>query len=325
MISVGDKSIDWTGFLEKFPVETLLSYYLGITEVPCLICSPFRIDKTPSLSIHEYNGRIFYTDFGTGEKGSAIDLVCKYLGIRWTELPERVTRDSLGKVNPLVIKPVKVCKGRSSCRTLQVTARDFLQKDLDYWESYGISRPMLEWSMTYPISHTFIQRDGLSMQFPAESLAYVYVEFQPEVSLKVYQPKSLKYKWMSDRKAEIWDLWNLLPETGKNLIITSSRKDAMCIWENSGIPSVAPQSEAYLPDEKHILDLKKRFKNVYVLYDNDYTKEQNWGRKYGRRVAETFGMTQLEIPGNFLSKDPSDLCLHYGRKQVKDFILSLVN
>jgi len=41
----------------------------------CWYCSPFRDERTPSFKVDNYRNR--WKDFGTGEGGSLIDLVCK--------------------------------------------------------------------------------------------------------------------------------------------------------------------------------------------------------------------------------------------------------
>ena len=130
-------------------------------------------------------------------------------------------------------------------------------------------------------------------------------------------------KWLSKHDSSVWDLWDRLPQQGDKLIITSSRKDALCIWENTGIPTVSLQGEGYIPKEHVIQQLKDRFKTIYVLYDNDFNSDINNGRIFGRTLADKFGLTQIEIPEEFQSKDTSDLCLNWGRQTVKQVINQL--
>ena len=83
----------------------------------------------------------------------------------------------------------------------------------------------------------------------------------------------------------------------------------MCIWENTGIPSISLQAESYLPKQHVVQQLKDRFRKVYVLYDNDFNStKENYGRIFGKTMAESFDLIQLEIPNKYESKDPSDLC-----------------
>ena len=119
-------------------------------------------------------------------------------------------------------------------------------------------------------------------------------------------------------------MWQQLPKFGDNLIITSSRKDALCIWENSGIPSCSLQAESYLPKKHVIQELKDRFKNIYVLYDNDFDKEKNYGDIYGEELSKQFELIKLKLPDELKVKDTSDLCKTYGRKKVKEIINNLI-
>ena len=145
------------------------------------------------------------------------------------------------------------------------------------------------------------------------------------MSLKIYQPYSTNFKWMSKHDASVWDLWTKIPEKGDKLIITSSRKDALCLWANTGIPSLSLQGEGYIPKEKVINQLKDRYKKIYVFYDNDFKNEVNNGRNYGKAIADKFDLQQIEIPTEYKSKDPSDLYKNWGKEVFLNVINSLIN
>ena len=98
----------------------------------------------------------------------------------------------------------------------------------------------------------------------------------------------------------------------------------MCIWENTRIPACGLQAESYLPKEHVVEELKNRFKRIYVLYDNDFTQEVNRGHEYGKLFAETFGLTQIELPIRLGSKDSSDLCKSRGREVLRETIFKLI-
>ena len=85
------------------------------------------------------------------------------------------------------------------------------------------------------------------------------------------------------------------------------------------------EAEGYIPKESVINELKSRFTDIYILYDNDFQSEENHGRIYGKHLSTLFGLKQIEIPDKYKSKDPSDLCKNYGREVVKTVILTLLN
>ena len=308
-----------------------LSYYFGINKLPCLINSPIRLDHSPSFYIYSSSkGRVKWKDYGSGEFGDIWNLLARYWKCSITMAEERVERDltklsehrSYIKVIPTTSVKKKLV--HNSEVDLQVKVRTWRSYDLEYWQSQGISKRWLQFGDIYPISHIFIKRDFSVLTIPAEKYSYVFVEFKDgNPSLKIYQPFSKKYKWTNKHDASVWDLWTKLPETGDSLIITSSRKDALCIWENTGIPATGLQGEGYLPKERVMLELKRRFKRIFVLYDNDFRSETNFGREYGKRLAQKFDLEQIEIPTYYHSKDPSDLYHNCGATTLRETIFNL--
>lgn len=324
MVSKGQDNININDVREITSDDEVVSKYLGINSVPIIMLSPLRKDKNPSLSIFRLpDGNIGYKDFGTGEKGIIYDLLSKLWNISIKQVYRRII-DDYSPSNTLINKTKRQGKLRKSCTTLNVKTREWRDWDLEYWNKYGISKEWLEYAEVYPISTLFFNNDKTTI--PAEKYAYVYVERKDnKVTLKVYQPYSERFKWISKHDSSVWDLWTKIPITGDKLIITSSRKDALCIWSNSGIPSLSLQGEGYIPKESVINELKSRYKDIYVLYDNDFQSDVNHGRLYGKHLSELYNLKQIEIPDEYKSKDPSDLCMNYGREVVRNVVLQLTN
>ena len=304
-----------------------MRFYLNIDVLPALINSPLRQDRNASVSIFSPDGvKVFYKDFGTGEHGSIFDL----LGRMWNRtFSETITKiwDDIDRVKHNRINLNRTRRGviHKSNSILEVRTRQWFDYDIEYWSSYGISMEWLKFGDVYPISHILITRDNITKIIPAEKLAYVYVERKDgRVSLKVYQPKSQRLKWLSKHDSSVWDLWSRLPDRGDTLFITSSRKDALCLWENTGIPSVSLQGEGYVPKEKVINQLKERFGRVIIFFDNDYDKDENHGHIYASRLSGMFDLDMVEIPSEYKSKDPSDLFKNHGAKTFRRVIKELV-
>lgn len=299
--------------------------YLGITCVPEVINSPLRQDNNPSLGlfINNRTNSLWFKDFGSGEKGSLYDLLAKMWNVFKDKVYDRILEDMPA---PAHIRKHGVKVYRKSAGKVEVRVREWRDYDIAYWDSYGISLPWLKFGEIYPISHIILTKNGHSYPIPAEKYAYVYVERKDGiVSFKIYQPYSKEYKWMSKHDSSVWDLWTKIPEKGDKLIITSSRKDALAIWSNTGIPALSLQGEGYIPKEHVVQQLKDRYNKVYVLYDNDFQSEENHGRMYGKIIAERFNVTQIEIPEKWKSKDPSDLVKNHGREVLRGVIYELVN
>lgn len=311
----------------------ILQYYLGYSTLPVLISSPIRPDKNPSFGLFLNNyGGVSYKDHTTFDSGDLFQLLGKIWNIPFKEVLKRITQDipeikKLG--SPLIINKFGASRrGKSVLHPdidLKVKVREWKQHDIDYWEQYGISLEWLKKSNTYPISNLIMVGEGVEVILAADKYAYVYVEFKDnKPSLKIYQPYNSKYKWRNKHDHSVWDLWQLLPKTGDKLIITSSRKDALCIWENTGIPAVSLQAESYMPKEQVINQLKSRFKDIYIFYDNDLKGEKNWGQIAGLKLAEMFQLTNICVPGGWDAKDPSDVAKKWGRNKVTELINTLI-
>lgn len=307
----------------------VVNNYLGISVVPSNINSILREDKNPSLCIFPYKDSLFFKDFGTNQSGNIYQLLSLYWNIPLNQVYRKIYNDFTinnksccckNKITKTIIK-------KKSNIDIKVKIREWKPWDIEYWNSYGISKEWLNYCDIFPISHIFlIHQNGEQIVISADKYAYVYIERKDnKVSLKIYQPYSTNFKWMSKHDASVWDLWTKIPDKGDKLIITSSRKDALCLWANTGIPSLSLQGEGYIPKEKVINQLKDRYKKIYVFYDNDFKNEVNNGRNYGKAIADKFDLQQIEIPTEYKSKDPSDLYKNWGKEVFLNVINSLIN
>lgn len=336
----GNITLSFQDILDKVSEEAILNYYTGISKIPSLIKSILREDKNPSMGIYYSTNGIAYRDFAKNEKGSMIDLLCKYLNLTYIELREKVLKDidNIKKLDNYIISNNRIYKYDKETdnykdennkkitthKTIDVTVRKFNQNDILYWTSQGISLKWLEFGNIYAISHIFIG----DRCYTADKYAYVYIEWKDNIiSKKVYQPFSKRLKWICDHDSSVWDLWvQVMNSKSKQLIITKSRKDALCIWENTGIASTSLQAEGFLP-KGHVLDiLKNKFgaNNIYLLYDNDYDKEQNYGRTYGNKISKLYDIKQIEIPDKYQSKDASTLYKNVGKEEMIKIINELI-
>lgn len=317
-------SICLDDILNKVSEVDILNHYLGISTLPILINSPFRQDKNPSVSIFiNRNNSIIFKDFGTHKSYNLWSFLEDYWCCDYETVLNKLNKDLNNIKNisgTLKVKHHKQYIHKSS--KLEVTIREWKEYDLQYWESYGVNLDWLKFGRVYPISYIFINGN----RFPAEKHAYVYVEKKDNnITMKVYQPFSDRMKWLSKHDNSVWDLWDRLPQKGNKLIITSSRKDALCIWANTGIPAISLQGEGYIPKEHVVQQLKSRFEVVYVLYDNDFNSDINNGRNFGKVLSGKFNLRQIEIPTEWRSKDTSDLCFNWGKETVKQVIEELTN
>lgn len=323
------------GDISDIPEINILEYYFGITNVPCVILSPLRIDSIPSFKVFCVDGKVTYHDFGIGCGGNIFGMLREKFCLSHGEVVKMIKKDkhNIMQANKCLINRggkadylafIRKANSRTK-RDLQVTIRPFEQYDLEYWASQGISKKTLEFGNVYAISYYFIPNDtGKLVCKRADKYAYVYVENKDdEQTKKVYQPFSKLAKWKNNHNSSVWDLWaQAINSDSEDLIITSSRKDALCLWENLKIASVSLQSEVTKP-KKQVMDiLFSRFRRVYVLYDNDYDKAVNVGRNNMQKLILAYPkLIGIEIPSEYKAKDPSDLFKKHGKTIMTNLIL----
>ena len=336
-VSKGESSVTLSDILEKTTEANILSFYLGVTEIPCIIHSPLRKDNKPSFGLYSPNGkRIYFVDFATKDRGGVFDLLCQMWGCNYRETLTRISKDmpklcsietpDVHKHIPCSVRSTIECKKSTD---LQCKVRDWASYDIEYWESYGISLDWLKYAEVYPISHKIIIKDGKKYVFGADKYAYDYVEHKDNKTfIKIYQPMNKRgFKWTSNINRSIWSLWTKIPKEADNLIISSSMKDCLNISCNLHIPAICLQGEGYIPKPHVMQDLKSRYKRIIVFYDNDYTNPNNPGRRDSIALASEYNLVRVEIPAEYEAKDPSDLFKKYGKEkylEIMDNILKNV-
>lgn len=325
----GEHSITLEDVLSRTTEFDILSYYFGVNELPTVIHSPLRKDSNPSFGLYTLDGkRVHFTDLATKDKGGLFDLLMKYWGESYKDMLKHLWEDLSNFPSASVrlnsIREGKTYQSLSSRSTdLQCKVREWRDYDIEYWKSYGISLEWLKYADVYPISHKIVISDGHRYVFGADKYAYAYVERKEgKVTLKIYQPFNKgRYKWSSNIDRSVWSLWTKIPKFGDNLIISSSVKDCLNIMCNLGIPAICMQGEGYKPKPQIIEELKSRYKNIILFYDNDYNNPDNPGRKDSMELSLEYNLKRVEIPAKYESKDPSDLFKKYG----KDRYLEIMN
>lgn len=300
----------------------LASYYLGIKTIPCLVNSPLRKDRKPSFGFYSNGDKVYFRDFSTGEKGSIYDLLSLMWGMSFNETLNKIAEDNFNQVTGTILSKTNYSINRKpTCKDIKVRIREWKKYDAEYWASYGVPVKWLKYAGVYPISHKImIMEDGNVYTFPAEKLAYAFVERKDgKVTVKIYQPLSRdpRYKWCNKHDKSVISLWTKVPKTGDKIIICSSLKDALCLWSNVGVPCIAVQGEGYNISDSAIKSLKERYKEICILFDND-----NAGIRDGIALSEKTGFRNIVIPPFEGGKDVSDF---YKVKGKEEFINTFKN
>lgn len=304
----------------------IVNFYFNIHKLPIRISSPLRQDKKPSFGIFTRDGEhVRWIDFANGDRGTIIDLLQQLWGLSyedtWLKIYSEMNVTGSVRVQKTLTRP-KVTLISEGKALIETHARDWTDKDIEYWKSYGISKDWLVFANIHPISHIIFIKEDKRVIMPTDELAYAFLEFKEgKTTTKVYQPLNKKgFKWFSSHDRSVISLWTKVPQLGDKLVICSSLKDALCLWANTGIPAIAPQGEGYTMSDTAINNLKERYKSIYILYDNDEP-----GKKDGIALSKQTGFTNLVLPYFTGGKDISDAYKVLGKKQFLNLILPLIN
>lgn len=319
MINIGKKSVELEDITSKVSDFDILKHYFGITQIPCLILSPFRADNNPSFGLYSKDGKsILWKDFATKEGGDVISLMMKYWGKNYMDTINTLYEElpNFTNINKTITKTKSSPRIKKSGNTiLECKVREWKDYDLEYWNTYGINLKWLKYADVYPISHKIIIKDNQRFVFKADKYAYAYVEYKEgKVTLKIYQPFNKKgYKWANNHDKSVISLWTKIPKNGDKVCICASLKDALCLWANTNIPALAIQGEGYKMSNTAINELKSRYKEIYILLDNDEA-----GLKDGLSLSEFTGFINVVLPKYEELGNPKDISDFYKSLNNKD-------
>lgn len=300
------------------PVDEIqvLAHYFNVTKIPMLISSPLRTDKHPSCNIYSRGNKVFWKDMAKGDGGDIISLLSKCWNISYNQTLDRIHRE-LGERITVTISH-NIPKRKKGNMNIAITIRDWNKEDEEYWNSYGVSLKILQESNVFPIKYYFIN----STVYKADKKAYAFKEIKEgKVAYKIYQPErpSNFNKWKSFFHNDEISLWTQLPKKGKLCVICSSLKDALCLKNNLGIPTIALQGEGYNINDTPLNQLKKRFENVLILYDNDEA-----GIKNSKKLSEKTNLQEIILPIFKEGKDISDLYKAVGQPLFNSIMFDLL-
>lgn len=314
-------------------IEVYNMYIQEPVSLKKLIHSPLRDEQKPSFGFFiGENQEICFKDFVVGV-GDCIRFVQLKFGLNYFEAMSKIALDA-NLDNDFIIsntfKTTEYANKNTQSRQdliesinsypLNKKSRKPTLADIGFWNQFGIDGSTLQKYNVSPISHIFSGKNIIK----ADDLAYAFTEKKDGVeTYKIYQPHNTQYKWLNNHNESVWQGWEQLPLLGEKLIITKSLKDVMAITNVCNIPAISLQAEGVIPKEHVVNQLKQRFDAVYLLYDNDYDKDVNWGREFGKKLSHQFGLIQIEIESKYSSKDFSDMVKNYGRDFAKKYLEEL--
>lgn len=311
--------LDKDTVLTKVSEYQIFKYYCSHFDEPDRkFKSDLREDKTPTVSISKFRGKLWYKDFGCPEHSfDCFSYVGYKYNLNFYESLIHIDRSfglglSAGVHSSRTVRKVDPRIREKTRSNIQVKVRAWEHQDKLYWEQFGITKRILTIFDVHPISHYWINE----LRFSCTSLGYRY---RFDCGYKIYRPLESDFKWSSNVGSECLQGYRQLPQHGDIVFLTSSLKDIMCLAV-LGYPSFALQSEMLMPREETIAEAKARFKEVIVLYDNDFDNPRNPGQTMAAKICSTYGIDNLVIPSYYRSKDISDLVRDHGLQAARNVI-----
>lgn len=281
----------------------IFAYYIGYNFViGSKFNSPLRKDKSPSFGIFISNrsNRLLFKDLSTGQSGNCFKFVQLLLHLSsYKEALKKINEDlNLNFMNPST-KGIYVKNHFKASKTkISVRIRPFTKYDLEYWQSYNITEEILNKFNVYSISNVWVNDTMLPIKSTAQMPMYAYQVYN---KFKIYRPFADKAnKWLSNCTQLDLQGYAQLPEKGNLLIITKSLKDVMVLY-SLGYTAIAANSENTIIPNKIIRDLKNRFTDIIIFFDNDET-----GILGAAKLKELYEIPYVYIPQELNIKDISD-------------------
>lgn len=308
--------------LSKYSEETYMEYYLGIPVKKGLFKSPLRSDNTPTCSFYRNkSGELIFKDFRGDFYGNFINVVMYRFGCSYHKALNIIAQDfgfirGSNKLEAKVITESTNSFKDSGPSYIQVEIQDFSKTELEWWNKYGITDKILKKFNVFSCKSVFLNGNHFACSAQHNPIFGYYGGKQNDLELwRIYFPKRKNYRFVTNWESKKIQGFKQLPKEGKVLIITKSMKDCMCLY-SMGIPAIAPNSEHLFISESVLSDLKKRFKHIIVLYDNDLAGISNM-KKFKKQFPD---LLYTWIPRKYEAKDISDFHKKYGRDKTIEFI-----
>lgn len=278
-------------------------------------------DKTPSMCIYyDKNKKVYkFKDFSTGKGGSAIDFIKELKGFDFHTAVKFITED----YNEFILHnngsyDIQDFKEHSKYQVVDHVKRNWNTKDQYFWTQFNIGSRLLEEHNVYPIDSYCmckVNEDGSSKELTISG-PYIYGYFTSTGQLyKIYQPKVKQRKFI-----KVQPYLQGTEQLGKHdiLVITSSLKDMMALKSlKLRVDSIAPDSENTMIRKETIESLKKKYKSIVVMFDNDEA-----GIKAMQKYRDQYNTHPVLLTS---AKDLSDAVRDKGPKQVKEKLVPLID
>lgn len=311
----------------KISAEDVYCMELPGVQIGHAICSPLRTDKSPSMVLKVgLNEQMRHYDFVYPDderfSGGPVDFVMSKYGLSFDSALRKIAQDfqlleGNNKYKEITNKFIKsVMDIKRSC-LIQVSARKWEKRDIEYWQQFGISLEQLKKESVYPLKEAFVNRKNVFSELESRSeIAYCY---RYTNGMKLYYPTRVKSeKWKcSITNTTVEGLEQLNGQ--KNVIISKSKKDRLTLincLQDYHVLIINVQNEnraAFVPEFTD----KIKEKVTYLAFDSD-----NPGKEASLKINRDYPQYKhVNVPDRYLNegiKDWADLYRGYGKDVIVD-------
>jgi len=303
------------------PREWIFEFYLKLDEKltgqDVKINSAFNPrDKTPSMCIYvDGRSNYRYKDFSSGKGGDALDLVKDLFNLATRGTASfKVVQDYNQYLKDNGYSQNYTIKSQGRYQVSDYEMRHWTNFDQKFWTSFNISSNELEKYNVVPLDHYVLSREDKSLTIKGR---YIYGYFREDGLLyKIYQPKSKDNKFLKVR--DYIQGSEQLKYDKSYLIIVSSLKDllALNMLNIGGVEAIAPDSENTMIPDSFMQNVLKKYKKVFVLFDND-----DAGKQSAERYSSKYNLPVINFT---LSKDVADALKEHGIEKTRSELFPLL-
>lgn len=301
--------------------ESIFNYYLGIEVTgKKLVVSPFRGDNRPTCAFYKSStGNIYFHDFATNDNISCFEAVMRLYNLSYFNALNKIASDfKLVDSSSIPINRIQFQSDLKETESsiIQCQIKDYTEKELLWWKSFGISQKLLKKFHVFSIQYVFLNGElkfGSSDKNPIYGY-YFGKDKNGKEQWKLYFPMRDQFRFLGNLRKKVLQGYKQLPKEGDLLVITKSMKDVVSM-RGFGINAVAPNSETLFITDKQLEEFKSRFKHILVLYDNDRPGKHNlWKIRKDHPELNYFCMPKA------LEKDFTDTIAKYGVEKMRELI-----
>lgn len=312
--------------LSKINQESIMQHYTGHdVNSKKLFTSVLRKDNHVTCGFYKSKSGILYMhDFATNEHLDCWNIVMRLYNCNYYDALNIIAQD-FGFIEGTHknVSPPKLVNDlrETESSKIQVQIKDFTEKELKWWNQFGISKKLLKKYHVFSLQHVFLNgqlRFTSSEQCPIYGY-YFGKDKNHEEKWKIYFPMRQEFRFLNNVSKKTLQGYHQLPKTGDLLVITKSMKDCISLY-GFGIPACAPNSETLFVNDKQLEEFKQRFKHILVVYDQDRPGRHNmWLIRKQHPELNFFTMPKD------LAKDFTDSVQLVGVDKMKELVKQFIS